>query len=52
MQYCSNQYLRSVPQKEGILSLGSYLVFWGIVSILVVLWLMMFTTEVWYFPEW
>lgn len=41
----SNKYLRSVPQEYGVLSLNSYLTFWGVVYILVTVFVALFTLE-------
>ncbi|KAJ3415066.1 hypothetical protein HDV05_005592 [Chytridiales sp. JEL 0842] len=43
-EFC-NKYLRSVPLEEGILGLGSYLQFWGIMFLVCNAWLIFFQKE-------
>eukprot|EP01029_Cantina_marsupialis_P010716 TRINITY_DN243660_c0_g1_i1.p1 TRINITY_DN243660_c0_g1~~TRINITY_DN243660_c0_g1_i1.p1 ORF type:complete len:527 (+),score=69.97 TRINITY_DN243660_c0_g1_i1:102-1682(+) len=44
VEFC-NQYLRSVPATEGLLNLGSFTFFWGVVFCIVTAMIWMFTSE-------
>lgn len=41
----SNKYFRTIPQEQGLLSLGSYLIFWAFAYFGVTIWLMIFKKE-------
>ena len=43
-EFC-NKFLFSVPQEAGLLTLGSYIQFWGIAFLCVTLWLIFFKVE-------
>lgn len=40
-----NSYLRSEPQPDGLLQLGAYMQFWGVLSLVTTLWLALFKEE-------